>query len=185
MKEIIKFCEANNYDYRLETLSNGVERAVIETEAHLVEGIREKAQNKGFYTDATVYGIERDVAIYNKKGWEKYMKNLKKNVYLANAFSLQMMDVTTVSQAVTFKEISLEEAKETLAGGFTSAIGHSDTAAVVSSLLGIDVPNNRINISIDKDTTLIVAQLMGGRLPEGTTTLPEGFKLKFVMVEVC
>ena len=32
--------------------------------------------------------------------------------------------------------------------------------------------------------TLYVAQLMGGRLPEGTTKLPEGFWFKFFKVTV-
>ena len=62
--------------------------------------------------------------------------------------------------------------------GLTSAIGHADTARV----LGVEM--NRINVTLKKGDVAYVAQLQGGRLPEGSTTLPEGFKFKYVKVEV-
>lgn len=65
-----------------------------------------------------------------------------------------------------------------------SAIGHIDTAAVVSNLLEVEVPPNRINISLQKGDVIYVAQVVGGRLPEGSTTLPENFKMKFIEVIV-
>jgi hypothetical protein len=102
---------------------------------------------------------------------------------LANAFSLQMLDLSLGHQ-VKITPLTVGEVKDLLAGGFTSAIGHPDTAAVVGDIVGIDVPMNRINIKLDTGITLIVAQLTGGRLPEGATTLPEGFSIKFVKVEV-
>jgi hypothetical protein len=43
---------------------------------------------------------------------------------------------------------------------------------------------NRVNVTLRKGDTAFVAQLQGGRLPEGCTTLPEGFSFKFVKVEV-
>lgn len=104
-------------------------------------------------------------------------------IYLSNAFSLQMLDLS-VGHQVQFTPLTVGEAKDLLAGGFTSAVGHPDTAVVVGNMIGLDVPMNRINIALDKNTVLIVAQLTGGRLPEGTTTLPDGFELKFVKVEV-
>jgi hypothetical protein len=52
----------------------------------------------------------------------------------------------------------------------TSVVGHPDTAAVLG------VKFNRTNLSLTKGDELYVAQLVGGRLPEGTKTLPEGFK---------
>ena len=57
-----------------------------------------------------------------------------------------------------------------------SAVGHPDTAAVLG------VPCNRMNVRLEKGDTLYVAQLTGGRLPEGCTTLPEGFSFTFVKV---
>lgn len=91
------------------------------------------------------------------------------NAYLLNAFSLQMIDVPS---AVTFEEV------DALPDGLTSAIGHQDTANVLG------VPMNRINVHLPKGSVAYVAQLQGGRLPEGSTTLPDGFKFKFIKVTV-
>jgi hypothetical protein len=59
-----------------------------------------------------------------------------------------------------------------------SCVGHPDTAKV----LGVSC--NRANIALETGDVLYVAQLVGGRLPEGATTLPEGFTFKFLKVEV-
>ena len=110
---------------------------------------------------------------------------MKKNVFLGNAFSVQMLNFSNGEVPVRFTKISLDKAKEILSSGFTSAIGHNDTAAVVSGLLGMNVPSNRISISLEKGKdTLIIAQIMGGRLPEGSTTIPEGMKIEFIEVEI-
>lgn len=101
------------------------------------------------------------------------------NTYLGNAFSLQMV-------AFSSYQLSVQEVEPTEVGAsdFVSCIGHIDTAAVVSSIIGKEVPMNRINVSLEKGDTLYVAQVVGGRLPEGTTTLPEGFKIVFRKVEL-
>lgn len=62
--------------------------------------------------------------------------------------------------------------------GIISAVGHQDTAHILG------VPCNRINVTLEKGDTAFVAQLQGGRLPEGTTTLPEGFSFKFFKVTI-
>jgi hypothetical protein len=89
--------------------------------------------------------------------------------YLLNAFSLQMVDVPC---NVSFTEVN------SLTSGLISAVGHSDTAKV----LGVEC--NRVNVHLSKGDVAYVAQLMGGRLPEGSTTLPKGFTFKFIKVEV-
>ena len=89
--------------------------------------------------------------------------------FLLNAFSLQMLEGDAV---VRFTEVN------SLPEGLTSAVGHQDTANVLG------VPMNRVNVSLTKGDVAFVAQLQGGRLPEGSTTLPEGFTFKFVKVEV-
>lgn len=111
------------------------------------------------------------------------MKN--NNTYLANAFSIQMLsNLSDWGTSVTFTPLSLDEAKEILASGFTSAIGHEDTARVVSNLLGMDVPANRVSINLESDQdTLVIAQVMGGRLPEGATTIPEGMQIQFIKAQ--
>lgn len=99
------------------------------------------------------------------------MKTIKNsNMYLLNAFSLQM--VSEASYALKIKTV------DALPSGLISAIGHQDTAFV----LGVEM--NRVNVSLKVGDIAYVAQLMGGRLPEGSTTLPEGFSFKFLRVEV-
>ncbi len=85
---------------------------------------------------------------------------------------------------VKFEEVTVAEVARALSSGFTSAIGHADTAAVIGNILGVEVAMNRINVSLTADTELYVAQVVGGRLPEGCTTLPEGIVIKFVRATI-
>lgn len=89
--------------------------------------------------------------------------------YLLNAFSLQMVDAPC---SITVEEV------ESLPDGLVSAVGHEDTAR----LLGVAM--NRINVHLNRGDTAYVAQLIGGRLPEGSTTLPDGSTLRFYKVTV-
>ena len=40
------------------------------------------------------------------------------------------------------------------------------------------------SIILDKGDFIVVAQLVGGRLPEGSTTLPTGFSFKYLLVKI-
>lgn len=100
--------------------------------------------------------------------------------YLGNAFSLQMLDVT-VANTVNIVPVAISEIASS---DFVSVIGHADTANVVSNILKRDVPTNRISVRLEKGDILYVAQVTGGRLPEGATTLPEGFTLAFLKVTI-
>ena len=91
-------------------------------------------------------------------------------MFLLNAFSLQMLQ--DFPATVSFEEV------EKIPEGLESAIGHQDTANVLG------VPCNRVNVTLKKGDIAFVAQLQGGRLPEGSTTLPEGFYFKFLKVIV-
>ena len=91
-------------------------------------------------------------------------------MYLLNAFSLQMLQDFPISVKIT--EVS------ELPQGLISAIGQQDTANVLG------VPMARINVTLKKGDVAYVAQLQGGRLPEGSTTLPEGFTFRFLKVEI-
>jgi hypothetical protein len=93
----------------------------------------------------------------------------KKTIYLLNAFSIQMIDTPC---SVQFDHV------DTLPDGLRSAIGHQDTANV----LGVEM--NRINVKLNVGDIAYVAQLKGGRLPEGSTTLPEGFSFEFIKVTI-
>ena len=68
--------------------------------------------------------------------------------------------------------------QETLAADNVSVVGHPDTAAVLG------VRFNRVSVKLNKGDVLYVAQIVGGRLPEGCTTLPDGFTFKFLKVTI-
>jgi len=93
-----------------------------------------------------------------------------KTNYLSNAFSLQMLKSTNA--IIETNEVS------NFPDNCISAIGHQDTA----NLLGVSM--NRISLSLDESDSLYVAQLMGGRLPEGATKLPDGFNFKIIQITV-
>ena len=101
-------------------------------------------------------------------------------LYLGNAFSLQMLDTTQVTDI----RVAPVDVSTVASSDFTSVIGHQDTAAVVSSMLGKDVPCNRTSVRLSKGDIMFVAQIVGGRLPAGTTTLPAGFKIVFLKVTI-
>jgi len=98
--------------------------------------------------------------------------------FLANAFSLQMLNLEEPASV----EVAPVAMEEVASSGFTSVVGHQDTANVLTTLLGVEVATNRASVRLGIGDTLYVAQVTGGRLPEGATTLPEGFSLAFVRV---
>ena len=102
-----------------------------------------------------------------------------KNIYLSNAFSLQML--ATIPAVPIIENVSPEEISQ---ADFVSVIGHPDTANVLSNILGKEVKFNRASLTLAEGDILYVAQLTGGRLPEGCTILPEGFKFSFVKIRV-
>jgi hypothetical protein len=82
--------------------------------------------------------------------------------YIANAFSLQMVPADLLSL------VRMRPGVRPNVHTCTSVVGHADTAAVLG------VPMNRASVTLDVGDVVYVAQLKGGRLPEGATTLPEG-----------
>jgi len=110
---------------------------------------------------------------------------------LLNAFSANMLAEFPVS--VTFTEITADSARLNLmlaaeedgeAEIIQSAVGHADTAAVFSSILGVPVPCNRVTVTLERGQDAIIGQYSGPRLPEGATTLPDGAAVKWLLVEV-
>jgi hypothetical protein len=93
-------------------------------------------------------------------------------VYIGNSFSLGMVPRELLGQ------VRLAPCAEPTKAGTVSCVGHTDTAAVLG------VPMARISVTLQAGDTLYVAQLRGGRLPEGSTTLPEGFAFDWVEVSV-
>jgi hypothetical protein len=112
-------------------------------------------------------------------------------IFIANSFSLNMLPASLVTGLSPF-QLTVEptqvcEVKHLLDrslfhSGFTSAVGHADTAAVYSDLLGMAIPENRVSIVLEESDTLIVGQLTGARLPEGCKELPVGAEINWVVI---
>lgn len=101
-------------------------------------------------------------------------------VYISNAFALSMV---TDGATIRTRVVDLPAVARKL-NNPVSVVGHADTARVFEAMLGIPVAHNRATISITPADTLYVGQLVGGRLPEGATTLPDGFEIKWVCVQI-
>jgi hypothetical protein len=86
--------------------------------------------------------------------------------------------------ALSVRPISAIEASAELAEGFTSCVGHADTAVLLTALLGHEVVMARNSTSLRSGDVLIVGQYNGPRLPEGAKSLPEGAKIRFFRVEI-
>lgn len=95
---------------------------------------------------------------------------------VCNAFSLQMVRPEDWAR-IKIESIDMLDAH--VIENAESAVGHADTAAV----LGVKM--NRTSIMLEDGDTLLVAQLMGGRLPEGATVLPDGFRIQWAKVTLC
>ena len=101
-------------------------------------------------------------------------------MFLLNAFSLNML----VGNAdIVVRKVS-ESVAASLAPACVSAVGHADTAAVFSSVLGVEIPCNRATVALKEGDLALVGQYSGPRLPEGATTLPEGAAIKWLIVRV-
>ena len=101
-------------------------------------------------------------------------------MFILNAFSLNMI----VGDAnVAVREVSRTMAAS-LAAHCTSAVGHADTAAVFSNVLGVEIPCNRATVALKEGDVALVGQYSGPRLPEGATSLPEGATIKSLVVAV-
>jgi hypothetical protein len=106
-------------------------------------------------------------------------------VYLSNAFSLSML--SSFPSTLYVREASLEEVKELISNStFISAVGHQATADVLSKLLNVQIPFNRIQINLNPNDILIVFQLLT-RLEEGKILTEEelaSIKFKFLVVSL-
>jgi len=108
-------------------------------------------------------------------------------LYVGNAFSLSMLDKHGERRAPLYLG-DAAAAKERIANWLSygaeivSCVGHADTAAVFSQILGLDLPVNRTSVKLDDHSCILVGQYSGPRLPEGATTLPEGATIEWWIV---
>lgn len=106
-------------------------------------------------------------------------------IKIANAFSINMINKFPCD--VHFQEINKESAIELIQSNnseIDSYIGHEDTARVLSTELNINISAKRQSLTLNNDEQILVIQLIGGRLPEGTIKLPENFKFKYFLVKI-
>ena len=118
-------------------------------------------------------------------------------VYICNSLSLSMLD--RQQQALPHRSsqfpkpriprpLTLDEARAKLALAeknkveIRSAVGHADTAAIFSTLLGRRVDTARVSVKLTPTDAALVGQYIGPRLPEGATALPEGATIEWWLV---
>ncbi|MFO0651482.1 MAG: TM1812 family CRISPR-associated protein [Polyangiales bacterium] len=105
----------------------------------------------------------------------------QKKGYLANAFSLNML--ADLDCNVRIAKISQKKLSAAVAG-LPSIVGHADTAALFTRILGRDVEAARDSVQLERGDYVIVGQYSGPRLEEGATTLPMGASVKWVRVDI-
>ena len=105
-------------------------------------------------------------------------------IYLSNAISMNMFDIEKYA-LLRIEKYDVEKVKRTIEyakenGMFISAVGHESTAKVLTAIIGVEIPANRIAIKYEPGDLIIVAQLKSGRIPEGAVLTEEELKnLKF------
>ena len=104
-------------------------------------------------------------------------------IYLSNAFSLSMIsEIGNCNIEVVSNILNPGQMVEDLKP--TSIVGHQDTANLFANILDVDVPMNRVSVTLEKGDILIVGQYTGPRLPEGTSILPEGASINWMCINV-
>lgn len=69
--------------------------------------------------------------------------------------------ILTAFGSYSYESLTLERAQYFTADGFQSAVGHQSTCDVLTSLLGVQVPLNRIEYTQQKGDIAIVFKLKG------------------------
>jgi len=106
-------------------------------------------------------------------------------LYICNAISLGMLPIGVGTATIRVREVADPAAyltAEWRLGPVVSAVGHYDTAALFSALLGHPVEPARVTLQFSGDDAYLVGQLAGPRLPEGATTLPAGASIRWMLV---
>jgi hypothetical protein len=100
-------------------------------------------------------------------------------VYLLNALIIPIDFEKHPKIKAIIRKADIEEARQLLSRGFTSAIGHQATAVMLTQLLGIEVPFNRITVKAEPGD-ILVHFVLRERIPEGKIlTLEELQRLPF------
>ena len=113
-------------------------------------------------------------------------------LYLTSSFSLQMIPEKLLPARLRVSLWDTRRVAEKLNDGkYAAAIGHGDTEEFAAKrlreagmkLTGAELHNRRC-VTLQPGDEMIVLQLVGMRLPEGCTELPEGAELKWFHLAV-
>ncbi len=113
-------------------------------------------------------------------------------IYVSNAFSINMLgEIPPAGLTLKVRPISLEEVEGVLLSTpFISAVGHASTAEMLTLLTGVEIPVNRVAVTLSPKDRVIVFQLRV-RLEEGRILSREEVEslyqqglASFAMVEV-
>ena len=116
--------------------------------------------------------------------------NTEETLIVSNAFSINMLNAETSSvndscYCYRFDSVTIEQAQmllKSIGDRYRCCIGHVDTAAIVGNQLGLELAANRETVNLAPHGVMLVAQYTGPRLPEGSTTLPEGASINYWIV---
>jgi sorbitol-specific phosphotransferase system component IIA len=88
-------------------------------------------------------------------------------VYILNALVIPADFEKYSKIKVTIRKASVEEVRQLLSTkGFVSAIGHQGTAQLLTELLGIEIPFNRLSVKL-RPGDVCVHFVLKQRIPEG------------------
>jgi len=74
--------------------------------------------------------------------------------------------ILTEFGSYNYEPLTLKQARELVQGGYNSAVGHQSTCDVLSTLLGVKVPMNRVQYAQNVGDVALVFKL-NGRPEEG------------------
>ena len=108
--------------------------------------------------------------------------------YLLSAL-ITPFPASDIEATFRLKRLSLDEAREWASKGFTSAVGHESTAQLLSSLLGVPVAPNRVQVWMRPGDEALCVQFLV-RFQEGHVAdlqelqqLYQQGKIQFVLVQ--
>jgi hypothetical protein len=106
------------------------------------------------------------------------------NIYLFNAPIVPINYDKYDRAVIRLRRISIDETREFLSRHpFISAIGHQGTAQLLTQLLGIEIPMNRITVQLEQGD-IFIAFMLKQRLPEGIVLTKEQLeKLDYWLVK--